>query len=267
MSEWLHNLPLAWMALVVFGATYLVTWGIYSVITTLAVGERARAFKGISPGMLPPLGIMFGLMVAFLAAQAWSDLEKANTAVAREAGALRAVVLLIASFPGEPEVRVRDLVRHHVHEAATQEWPAMARGQARLTIIPRQLAEALQLTLGLVPRSDGQMAAQREIVASLLNALDARRQRILISRSAINWVKWTGLLLQAVCTLVAIAMVHSDNRTSAALAMTVFATAVAVCVLLIAVHDRPFTGEISVSPDVLLQVMPEESVSEPRQPQ
>jgi hypothetical protein len=53
MGEWLHNLPLAWMALVVFGVAYLVTWGIYRVVTTLAVDERARAFKGISPGMLP----------------------------------------------------------------------------------------------------------------------------------------------------------------------------------------------------------------------
>ena len=26
----------------------------------LAVGDRARAFKGLSPGMLPPLGIIFG---------------------------------------------------------------------------------------------------------------------------------------------------------------------------------------------------------------
>ncbi len=28
MSEWLHNLPLGWMVLVVFGVSYLVTWGI-----------------------------------------------------------------------------------------------------------------------------------------------------------------------------------------------------------------------------------------------
>ena len=258
MSEWLHSLPLAWMALVVFGATYLATWGIYRAVTTLAVGERARAFKGVSPGMLPPLGIIFGLLVAFLAAQAWSDFDKAHTAVHHEASALRAVVLLIASFPGEPEVRTRALIRHHVQEAAAQEWPAIASGRARLTITPRPLAEALELTLGLVPRSDGQAAAQREIVASLQSALDARRQRILISGSAINWIKWTGLLLQAACTLVAIAMVHCDNRATAALALALFATAVALCTLLIAAHDRPFTGHISVGPDVLLQVMPAE---------
>jgi hypothetical protein len=84
MSDWLHNLPVAWMALVVFGATYLVAAVIYTLVMVLAVGERARSFKAISAGMLPPLGIIFGLFVAFTAAQVWQDNERANTEVNRE---------------------------------------------------------------------------------------------------------------------------------------------------------------------------------------
>ena len=260
MSDWLHNLPIAWMALLVFVATYLVAGGIYGVVMALAGGERARTFKAMSPGMLPPLGIIFGLFVAFVAAQVWGDFDRAQTAVNREASALRAVVLLIASFPGEPETHMRALVRRHIEEAAMQEWPAMSRHSATLTMIPAPLAEALQLTLALTPRGDGQEAAQREIIASLQNALDARRQRIIISGSTVNWVKWTAVLLQAICTLLAIAMVHSDNRATAAIAMGIFATGVAVSVVLIASHNAPFTGDISVGPDLLLQVMPEERI-------
>lgn len=63
--------------------------------------------------------------------------------------------------------------------------------------------------------------------------------------------------MQAVCALLAIAMVHSDNRLASAITMGIFATRVAASVLLIAPHDRPFTGEISVGPDPLLQVIPE----------
>jgi hypothetical protein len=113
-----------------------------------------------------------------------------------------------------------------------------------------------------LPCSEGQVTAQREIVTALENALDARRQRIIVSRSQVNWVKWTALLLQAVCTLVVVAMVHSDNRVTFIIAMAIFATGVAVAVLLIAYHNRPFTGEISVGPDLLLQVMAEEGTSQ-----
>ena len=101
------------------------------------------------------------------------------------------------------------------------------------------------------------MAAQREMVASLGSALDARRQRIILSRSSIDWVKWSVLLAQAGLTLLAIAMVHSDNRSANRIILAIFATAVGVAVLLIASHGRPFTGELSVPPSVLLQVMPE----------
>jgi len=259
MIDWLHNLPLGWMALAVFVVTYLVAAGIYWLVMALAVGERARAFKAISPGMLPPLGIIFGLLVAFIAAQVWGDLDRAHAAVNREASALRAIVLLATSFPGEPETRLRALVHRQIEDAVTQEWPAMARRRATLTMTPAPLAEALQVSLALTPRGDGQVAAQREILAAMQNAFDARRQRILVSQSTVNWVKWTALLVQAVCTLLAIAMVHSDNRAGAAFAMGLFATGVAVSVVLISSHDRPFTGELSVGPDVLLQVLPEEA--------
>ena len=66
-------------------------------------------------------------------------------------------------------------------------------------------------------------------------------------------------MLQALCTLVAIAMVHSDNRRTCAIALTLFAIGVALSVLLIAAYSRPFTGEISVTPKLLKQVIPTEA--------
>jgi Protein of unknown function (DUF4239) len=219
MSDWLHNLPVIWMALVVFAVVYLIAGLIYASVTILAVGERARAFKAVSPGMLPPLGILFGLFVAFTAAQVWNDTDRANTAVLREASALRAVVILAASFAGEPEAQMRGLIRRHIEVAATQEWPMMAQRTASLTIAPPPLTEALQLTLGLQPSSRGQENAQREILTALENALEARRQRIIVSLSQVNLAKWLCLFVQAMCMLLAIAMVHSDNRGAVAIAM------------------------------------------------
>ena len=54
-------------------------------------------------------------------------------------------------------------------------------------------------------------------------------------------------------------MVHSDNRLTCAIALTLFATSIALSLLLIAAYDRPFTGEISVGPKFLKQVITSES--------
>src|SRR5262249_32790306 len=99
MSDWLLNLPVIWMSLVVFGATYLFAAALYALITALATTERAGALKAISPGMLPPLATVFALLVGFLGSQVWSEADRANTAVNREASALKAVVLIAAGFP------------------------------------------------------------------------------------------------------------------------------------------------------------------------
>jgi hypothetical protein len=112
MAAWILDLPLGWVVVVTFALTYLVSLAIHGLVLILAKGDRPRGFEGVSPGMLPPLGIIFGLFVAFLASQVWSDMD----------------------------------------------------------------------------------------------------------RAPVNWVKWLALWLQAICTLVAIAMVHIDNRGAAAAA-------------------------------------------------
>ena len=120
MSDWLLNLPVLWMAVVV-AATYLFAASIYWVVTRLAVNDRARAFKAVSPGMLPPLGILFALLVGFIAVEVWSNFDKAKVAVSSEASALRAVVLLAGTFPEEQKTRIHALIDRHVEEAINKE--------------------------------------------------------------------------------------------------------------------------------------------------
>ena len=59
--------------------------------------------------------------------------------------------------------------------------------------------------------------------------------------------------------LIAIAMVLCDNRLACGISLTLFATGIAVSVLLIAAYSRPFTGENSVGPDLLMQAIASEA--------
>src|SRR5262245_51713526 len=147
MQDWLLNLRVPLMALVVFGGTYLVAAAIWFAVIRLAVDDRARAFKSLSPGMLPPLGIIFGLLVGFTAAQVWSDFEKAKVAVSNEASALRSVIILAGRFPAEQATHLRTLITEHVQSAIEQEWPEMAQQRARLGTLPKKLVAALNATL------------------------------------------------------------------------------------------------------------------------
>ena len=60
MVEWLFQLPVMWMALVIFAGTYLIAAAVYW-------GTKRLGFEGkvVDPAMLSPLGVVFGLLVVF----------------------------------------------------------------------------------------------------------------------------------------------------------------------------------------------------------
>ena len=161
------------MGIFAFGCIYILAVAIYAAVMGLAADGRGRSFKAVSPGLLPPLGIMFALFVAFTASQVWNDNQLAQTAVNREASALRAIAVMSASYSADTEARFRDLIRGYIEETTTKEWPLLAQGSITLSLTPPALADALRVTLALTPNSEGQKAAQREIITAIENGLDA----------------------------------------------------------------------------------------------
>jgi Protein of unknown function (DUF4239) len=259
VADWLLNLPVSWMAAIVFVTTYVIAGLVYWVVTKLTLTDWARAFKAVSPGMLPPLGILFALLVGFIAVEVWNNFDKAKAAITAEASALRAVVLLAGTLPPDQKTRIQALVNRHIEVAVNQEWPEMAHQRATLSPLPTALIGALHDALALKPADASERSAQPEMVRALNTALDARRQRIIISESTVGAVKWVGIFLQGLCTLIAIAMVHSENRRACAMTLMLFATGIALSVLLIAAYSRPFMGENSLGPELLKQVMTSEA--------
>jgi Protein of unknown function (DUF4239) len=256
MFDWLPNLPVVWIALVVLAGMALLTAAIYAVVMRLAKGERATALKAVSPGVLPVMGVLFALIVGFLAVSVWGNVDRAEEAVDDEASALRSIVVLSDNLPPDVRSRMRAHIRRQVASAVDDEWPAMEEQRANLTTVPTALAEALHLAVRFDPQTDGEAATQRELVASIQDALDARRQRIIVSESSIDGVRWVALVVLAALALCAIAFVHSDNGATARVAMGVFAAAVAVVITMLASQAQPFSGQLGINPDLLEEVLP-----------
>jgi Protein of unknown function (DUF4239) len=255
--NWLHSLSIVSLLLVTCAATALVTVAIYLIVTRLAAGGQSDTLTAVSPGLLPPMALVFGLLIGFLAAGVWTNNSNAQQAVDSEASVLRSVDLLDRAFPAADQRRLDLLIRSYIEQVVAHEWPAMADQNATLVTAPPQMALALQVALALPADNPGRVVAQREIVTSLESALDARRQRIIISQSAVNSAKWAGVIALGILTLIAIACVHAANRRTAAIAMTLWASAIVVSLLMIGVQDRPFAGPYHVQPTPLVQVEPQ----------
>jgi len=72
------DLPVIWMAVVIFATTYVIAAAVFWCATRFWDNKRGHL---PDRGMLSPIGVVFGLLVVFTAAQVWGDLERASNAV------------------------------------------------------------------------------------------------------------------------------------------------------------------------------------------
>jgi len=113
----------------------------------------------------------------------------------------------------------------------------------------------MKALLSVVPAGPGQQVAQERAVIAIEQALEARRHRIVLSQATIAPIQWFVIVLLDALILVTIAIIHIDRRATAAISMVIFSTAIASCLVLLMVHDRPFAaGGITVQPDPLREV-------------
>jgi hypothetical protein len=63
--NWLHSLSIGSLLFVTCAGMALVTVAIYLVVTRLATAGQRDALTAVSPGMLPPMALVFGLLIGF----------------------------------------------------------------------------------------------------------------------------------------------------------------------------------------------------------
>ena len=255
--HWIEAQPTPVIAFLVFGVCYMLTAAIVCLASIFSRRAVAKDLKAVEP-VLTPLCIILALLIGFQASRVWTNLDRAGEYVGQEAGALRETVLLADSLPPEVRTSVRQAIRRHLHLVESNEWPAMARGQASLQSIAVGLADALTAVLSFTPMQANQQITLERAVVSIERALDARRNRIRLSQAGIAPIQWLVIIVLAVLLLITLAMVLLENRLAMTITTFIYSTAIAVCLVLLMVYDRPFgVGGFVIQPTVLRDIMPD----------
>ena len=258
MQSWIVAQSTPVVALTMLVLSYTLGATAYAVVSLARRIGHGTTLRSISPVTLTPLVMIFGLFVGFLAADVWPTFNRARSAVDQEAMALREAVLLAEALPPEARANLRAAVRAHITYAVKEEWPAMSLGGDILRRLPHELMRGTMDLLAMTPTQPGQRLAQERALAAVEKALDARRQRILLSQVSVSAIKWLVIIVLAALIQVTIAMLHVDSGPATLITMFLFGTAMAVSMLLIMAYDQPFSsGGVRVLPTALQDVMPD----------
>jgi hypothetical protein len=255
MLSWVESQDAPVIALLVFAFCYLLAAFMFVVAALISRFAIARHVNATTPAMLTPLGVITGLVIAFLAARVWANVDHAHVYVAQEASEIRQAVLLTEALPADVRAEVRSDIGRYLRFVETEDWPSMLRGRASLRNLPEGLPEALKTLLTFVPQQPGQQLAQDHAARAIENALHARRDRIVLSQAAIAPAQWAVIFVLDALLLLTIAMLHVGRHVTTAINLFVLSTAVGACVVLLMINDRPFSsGGITVLPTSLQEV-------------
>ena len=237
-------------ALMIIASVFAVATLVYGLVFCC---DRCKWVE-ISPGFFTPVSVTFGLIIGFLASQIWADNTKAISAVMREASALKSIVLISDLFPSEVSTQIHELTASYIDNAVNTEWPKMQTSSSYYGIIDDAEQDGLKTALSIVPTNEPQVAAKKQLIDTFRTLYEARSERLLLSGTSVNGLRWLVVSILAFLLLLISALVHKNNPKSALLALTILSTVIASSYILIVAHDRPFTGYISITPDLLVNV-------------
>lgn len=211
-----------------------------------------QSLAGVVPPFINIIGVLFALTLAFLANDTWSAHDRAMKAVYREAMALNSIHTLSERLPAPLRAALRDRVEAYAR-ASADEWPQLARRHES----PAVRAEADALLLLVASDAVGAGAGDTLQAAMLARAgevLDERDQRVALSQTHVNPLKWLGMGFLGLLTLLSVALVHVDKPRAAFASMLLFALAAAPTAAIVLIQGNPFQQPSAVTPAPILEV-------------
>jgi hypothetical protein len=253
---WIESQSYATIALITFGLSYASAAVIFAFSRAVASNRFATALKATTPVMLTPLAVLCALLIAFLASRIWGNYDRAYALVRDEARAIQLALTLGEKLPPKIPTEMRSAIQHYLQFTIDEDWPAMLQGRAKMLATVPGLTDAISTILSFAPTDASQQLTQQRTLIALEQAIDARQNRILLSKAPpIATQQWITIIVLAVLLFLTAAMVHIDQPLAKAMSLFMLSTAIAVCCMLLLINERPFSrGGFFIGPDVLQQI-------------
>ncbi len=248
--------PLWLSAPVIVGVTTAVAM-LCSLLVRRNIGfERLTTNNEVAGFKFGTIGVIYAVMLGFAVIVVWEKYREADIAVANEAGAIVALYRLSEGMTAEGGMSIRNGINTYVRAVVADDWPAMARGKLSAGANDA-LNKLYAAAFADAPAGNRGAATLAEIFHQLDQVTQWRRQRGVLCAGIVPGVIWAALFLGA-CLTIGFTFFFGTKNLGAQVLMTGLLTFLIFMVLLVIVSiDHPFTGDVSVQPEPLVQALHE----------
>ncbi|MBT2452465.1 DUF4239 domain-containing protein [Streptomyces sp. ISL-43] len=209
------------------------------------VGGEHNEMVGVALGMF---GAIYGIILAFVVVTLWTQLENTQNVVASEATDLALVVRSAEVFPPAERARVDRAVGDYVHAVVEVQWPLMREGRPSYEATADQthaMYTALQAYEPVGVRSEtfyGEAAGRLNDIAA------QRRARVTMAETSLPVLLQVLVYGGALVILPLTFLFGLRSLKMQLLFVSAVAGLIGFSLLLVMALDRPFAGDLSVSP-------------------
>ncbi|MER7577541.1 hypothetical protein [Streptomyces sp. NPDC126514] len=248
MEVWLlNNMSTAVLAVLVVGG----------IVSLSLLGDKLcrHWFPSTSGGthndmvalVLSLFGAIYGVILAFVIVNLWTQLQDAENVVASEATAIAQIVRDAQALPPDTQDKINAAVGRYVHVVAEKQWPLMREGRANYDRTASEVDDIYAALRSFVPADHRQQIFLEHAVTSLDSVVDHRRDRIAQSTQQLPLLLQTLVFGGALVILPLTFLYGREDRRLEMIFVGVVSSLLGLSVLLVLVLDRPFSGDLSVT--------------------
>lgn len=237
----------------IVGSVALALFGLIHVRRRVPI-EVQMEQNEVAGFFIAVLGVVYGVLLAFAVILVWEQFEDARSTAEREANELGDIYHLAIglSEPARSEIQAASL--EYADIVMHEEWREM---EHRRESVPawRALGQMWAPIWQYTPADAREEAIYSEMIQRLDELNDARRMRLLASRSHIPPLIW-GVLIGGGVVTVLFTYFFGLRNPRAQMAMTgLYVASIGFVLFLVAAIDNPFTGAVSIKPEALELVL------------
>lgn len=250
----LVNIP-AWLLCFIMIVLYVgISIAGLLIIRKLYPHYKCKLHNDIAGFIFATLGVIYAVLLAFIVVITWQDFDKAENITISEANCIAALYRDATPFPAEFRAELKSELTNYVKDIINEEWQMMAKGQ-RSAGAQKMQEELWILYSSFQPKNETQKIFFTESVKKLNLAAEMRRQRIIYASSGINPLLYFVLIAGSFITIAFTMLFGTENVIPHLIMVSLLAAMIAITLFTVIAMDYPFTGNISITPDVFIKML------------
>jgi hypothetical protein len=216
--------------------------------------SKCKPHNDIAGFMFSTLGVIYAVLLAFVVVITWQDFDKAQDDTVNEANCIAALYRDSTPFPAEFRAGLKSELTDYVKNIISEEWQTMAKGQ-RSASVQRIQTQLWELYGGFQPENETQKIFLTESVKKLNQAAELRRQRIYYASTGLHPILYFVLIAGSFITIAFTMLFGTENIIPHLIMVSLLAALIAITLFTVMAMDYPFTGDISITPDVFKNIL------------